>query len=757
MPITKTQTTINGKLFVLETGKYAEQAGGAVTIQYGDTVVFAAASVSATVRPGIDFFPLTVDFEERLYAAGKIPGSFPRREGRPSEEAVLTARLADRPIRPLFPKGFRNDTQIVIYALSADQEHDPDVLAVNAASAALAISPAPFGGPIGCVRVGTVNGKLTLNPTIPQMEQSEMDLVVAGTRDRVMMLEAGANEVPEDRMIEAIELAQAGIAATIDVQEELVRLVGKPKIQWIPEKVEAGKDSRITRYLADRIRAKVRHPDKAQREAGLDEVRREAVAALATADGDISEADVALTFDALLKNEVRRAILEEGIRPDGRGLTDIRQLDIEVGLLPRTHGSALFKRGQTQILSVTTLGPTADEQIIDTLSPVDSKRYMHHYNFPPFSVGEVRPLRGAGRREIGHGALAERALVPVIPTKEEFPYTIRVVSETFSSNGSTSMASTCGSTLSLMDAGVPIKAMIAGISIGLVTADPPGGAREGDDFRLLTDIQGMEDNYGDMDFKVAGSEKGITGIQLDIKIHGLTKEVVRGAIRQAREARMTILETMRRVIDRPRAELSHWAPRIETIKIHPDKIREVIGPGGKMIRAIQSESDSNIEVEDDGTVRITGAKAEGRERAKQMILGLTKEPEVGEVYDGKVTRIMSIGAFVEYLPGKEGLVRVSELPGERVNRVEDVVKVGDAVKVKVAEVDRQGRVNLSMRSVGEEGTRAYEERQRAERDRYRTREGGDGGERRGPPGGFRRGPGGPGGFGGPRRSGPPRD
>jgi len=745
MPITTSQTTINGKPFVFETGKLAEQAGGAVTVRSGDTVVFAAASVSPTVRPGIDFFPLTVDFEERLYAAGKIPGSFPRREGRPSEEAILTARLADRPIRPLFPKGFRNDTQIILYALSADQEHDPDVLAVNAASAALAISPAPFAGPIGCVRVGTVNGTLTLNPTIPEMEQSEMDLVVAGTRDRVMMLEAGANEVPEARMIEAIELAQAGIAASIDAQEELVRQVGKPKIQWIPEKVETEKGLRITEWLSDRVRAKVRHADKAQREAGLDEVRREAVAALVKEDGDLTEADVAMTFDTVLKKEVRRAILEEGIRPDGRGLKDIRTLEIEVGILPRTHGSALFKRGQTQILSITTLGPTADEQIIDTLSPVDSKRYMHHYNFPPFSVGEVRPLRGAGRREIGHGALAERALLPVIPTKVEFPYTIRVVSETFSSNGSTSMASTCGSTLSLMDAGVPIKAMIGGISVGLVSG-------EGDDYRLLTDIQGMEDNYGDMDFKVTGSEKGITGIQLDIKIHGLTKEIVRGAIMQAREARMVILDAMKKVIDRPREDLSRWAPRIETIKIHPDKIRELIGPGGKMIRAIQSESETTIEVEDDGTVRVTGAKALGREKAIQMIMGLTKEPEVGEVYDGKVTRIMSIGAFVEYLPGKEGLVRVSELSGDRVNRVEDVVKVGDSVKVKVAEVDRQGRVNLSMRSVGEEGTQAYEERQRGERDRYRAREGGDGGDRRGPPGGFRRGPGGP-----PRRSGPPRD
>ncbi len=739
MPITRAQTTINGKPFVFETGKLAEQAGGAVTLRFGDTVVFAAASVSASIRPGIDFFPLTVDFEERLYAAGKIPGSFPRREGRPSEEAILTARLTDRPIRPLFPKGFRNDTQIILYALSADQENDPDVLAVNAASAALSISPAPFQGPIACVRVGTVDGKLTLNPTIQEMEKSELDLVVAGTRDKVMMMEAGANEVSEDVVLQAIDLAKTGITAICDAQEELIRAVGKPKIKWEPEKVDAEKGLRVTQYLEERVRAKVRHPDKAQREAGLDEVRKEAIAALVTPDGDISDSDVILTFENVLEKEFRRAVLEEGLRPDGRGLKDIRPLEIEVGVLPRTHGSGLFKRGQTQILSICTLGPTADEQIIDTLSPVDSKRYMHHYNFPPFSVGEVRPLRGAGRREIGHGALAERALLPVVPSKEEFPYTIRVVSETFSSNGSTSMASTCGSTLALMDAGVPIKSMIGGISVGLVTDDRGG-------FRLLTDIQGMEDHYGDMDFKVTGSEKGITAIQLDIKIDGLSREIVAGALAQAREARLVILEAMRKVIDGPRGELSHWAPRIETVKIHPDKIREVIGPGGKMIRAIQSESGTTIEVEDDGTVRITGAKADGREKARRMIEGLTKEPEVGEVFEGKVTRIMSIGAFVEYLPGKEGLVRVSELGPERVNRVEDVVKVGDAVRVKVAEVDRQGRVNLSMRSVVEEGTDAYEQRQRAERERYRER-GGDG-ER----GGFRRGPGGP-----PfRRSGPPR-
>src|SRR3989441_2857536 len=746
MSITRAQAVINGKPLVFETGKLAEQAGGAVTVRFGDPIVFAAATVSPTIRPGIDFFPLTVDFEERLYAAGKIPGSFPRREGRPSEEGILTARLTDRPIRPLFPKGFRNDVQIVVSPCSADQENEPDILSVNAASAALAISNAPFDGPIGCVRVGTVDGTLTLNPTIQELETSEMDFVIAGTRDAIMMLEAGANQVTEERFVEALRLAQPAIAELITAQEALVRAVGKPKIEWTPEKVDPAKEARVAEFFKDRIRGKVRNPDKAQREVGLDELKREGIAALVSrgaseggvAPSDsISETDVSLTFDALLKKEIRRAILDEGIRPDGRGLKDIRPLTIEVGVLPRTHGSALFQRGQTQILSVVTLGPGGDEQIIDTLSPVESKRYMHHYNFPPYSVGEVRPLRGASRRDIGHGALAERALLPVIPLKEEFPYTIRVVSETLSSNGCTSMASPCGSTLSLMDAGVPIKAMIGGISIGLVT-DEGGG------YKLLTDIQGMEDNYGDMDFKVTGSERGITGIQLDIKVRGLSIEIIKSALAQAREARMTILDAMRQVIDKPRPDLSRWAPRIETIKIPPDKVREVIGPGGKMVRAIQAETATTIELEDDGTVRITGAKAEGREKARAMIEGLTKEPEVGEVYQGKVTRIMSIGAFVEYLPGKEGLVRISELSQDRVGRVEDVVKVGDAVTVKIAEVDRQGRVNLSMRAVNEDGN-DYETRQRAERERYRERDDRGGGPRRGPGGG--------GGF---RRGGPPR-
>src|SRR5713226_5976002 len=735
MAVSQATATINGKPLTFETGRYAKQAGGAVTVRYGDTVVFAAGTVAQTIRQGIDFFPLTVDFEERLYAAGKIPGSFPRREGRPSEEGILTARLVDRPIRPLWPKGFKNDVQIVVSAWSSDQENDYDVLAVNAASAALHISSAPFEGPLGCVRVGTVDGKLTLNPTIQEMLESELDLVVAGTKDSIMMVEAGANQINEDKLIEALGLAQQGIAKLCDAQEELRRAAGKPKLEWTAPARDEARLAPIREFFAQRLRAKLRNPDKAQREAGLDAVKDDATKQFVTPDGKTTADDVAAEWDAVLEHEFRTAVVEENLRPDGRGTKDIRELEIEVGVLPRAHGSAVFRRGQTQVMSVVTLGPSGDEQIIDTLSPVDTKRYMHHYNFPPYSVGEVRMMRGAGRREIGHGALAERALFPVIPTKEEFPYTIRVVSETLESNGSSSMASTCGSTLALMDAGVPIKEMIGGIAMGLVTS--------GDKWTVLTDIQGLEDHYGDMDFKVTGSAKGVTALQMDIKIKGISLDIMRAAFQQAREARLFILEAMRNVISQPRPDLSHWAPRIETIKIQPDKVREVIGPGGKMVRAIQAETGTTIELEDDGTVRITGAKAEGRERARAMIEGLTKEPEVGEVYDGKVTRIMSIGAFVEYLPGKEGLVRVSEISSERVNNVEDAVKVGDKVKVKIAEVDRQGRVNLSIRAVTEENGNSYEERQRAERARYQDREGG--GDR----GGFRRGPGGGGGP--PRR------
>jgi polyribonucleotide nucleotidyltransferase len=741
MAISQAQATISGRPLTFETGKFAKQAGGAVTVRYGDTVVFAAATVAKTTRTGVDFFPLTVDFEERLYAAGKIPGSFPRREGRPSEEGILTARLVDRPIRPLWPKGFRNDVQIIVSAWSSDQENDYDVLAVNAASAALVISNAPFEGPIGCVRVGTVNGRLTLNPTLSQLEESDFDLVVAGTRDSIIMIEAGARHVSEETLVDALRLAQDGIRELCNAQEDLRRQAGKPKIEYIPAVADTAKLAPVRKFLEERLRAKLRNPDKAQREAGLDELKNEAITQYGIEGAATTPEEVTALFEEILEEEFRRAVTEENLRPDGRGTKDIRPLAIEVGVLPRTHGSGLFQRGQTQVLSVATLGPTGDEQIIDTLSPVETKRYMHHYNFPPFSVGEVRMMRGAGRREIGHGALAERAIVPVLPTKEEFPYTIRVVSETLESNGSSSMASTCGSTLALMDAGVPIKEMIGGIAMGLVT--------HGKDYTILTDIQGLEDHYGDMDLKVTGSTHGVTALQMDLKVKGISVDVLGQAFQQAKEARLFILDAMKNVIERPRGELSKYAPRIETIKIHPDKIREVIGPGGKMIRSIQSETGTAIELEDDGTVRITGAKSDGREKAKAMILGMTKEPEVGEVYDGRVTRIMSIGAFVEYLPGKEGLVRVSELSPERVNRVEDVVNIGDTVKVKIAEVDRQGRVNLSIRAVSEENGNGYEERQRAERERYRDREGGDRG------GGFRRGPGG-GGGGGFRRGGPPR-
>jgi polyribonucleotide nucleotidyltransferase len=559
-----------------------------------------------------------------------------------------------------------------------------------------------------------------------------------------MMIEAGANQVSEDMLVEALALAQEGIKAICDAQEELRRQAGKPKLVFAAILPDTNKLAPVLAFLKERLRAKLRNPDKAQREAGLEDLKLEAVAKFALEGGAITADEVGAIYEDVLEEEFRRAVTEENLRPDGRDTKTIRPLSIEVGVLPRTHGSAVFTRGQTQVLSVTTLGPSGDEQIIDTLSPVDTKRYMHHYNFPPFSVGEVRMMRGAGRREIGHGALAERALIPVLPTKEEFPYTIRVVSETLESNGSSSMASTCGSTLSLMDAGVPVKEMIAGIAMGLVMMNGR--------HTVLTDIQGLEDHYGDMDFKICGSAKGVTALQMDIKIKGISLEIMREAFMQAKEARLFILDAMRKVIDGPRADLSKYAPRIDVFKIHPDKIREVIGPGGKMIRAIQTQTGTAIELEDDGTVRVTGAKPEGREKARQMIEGITREPEVGEIFDGKVTRIMSIGAFVEYLPGKEGLVRASEISSERVNRIEDVVKIGDPVKVKIAEVDRQGRVNLSIRAVSEENGNSYEERQRAERARFQDRTEGGGGDR----GGFRRGPGGGGGGGFRPRSGPPR-
>ena len=729
MTTAKVDTQIGSKPMILETGKFAEQAGGAVTVRYGDTVVLATATASKAPREGIDFFPLTVDFEERLYAAGKIPGSFPRREGRPSEYGILTGRLVDRPLRPLFPKGFRNDVQIIVTPLSADQENDADVLAINGASAALAISEIPFDGPVGAVRVGLIDGNFIANPTISELEESDLDMVIAGTYDAILMVEGGAKEVPEERLIGALEFAQPLIRASIDIQRQLAQTAGKPKIEFPVFGVDPVKAQRIREYISERVKQAARNPNKAAREDATEQVRLAAIGVLAPEGADITAAEVTKVFEETLKDAVRSAIIEEGIRPDGRKLDEIREVTCEVGILPRAHGSALFKRGQTQVLSIATLGPSGDEQIIDTLEPVDTKRYMHHYNFPPYSVGETRPLRGPGRREIGHGALAERALLPVVPSKEEFPYTIRVVSEVLSSNGSTSMASTCGSTLALMDAGVPIRAAIGGVAMGLVM-DQGRHA-------VLTDIQGIEDALGDMDFKVTGSRTGVTAVQMDIKIKGLTIEIMRTALEQARQGRMFILDKMEAAIARPRVELSAYAPRIETMKVHPDRIRDIIGPGGKMIRQIQTESGTEIEVEDDGTVRIAGVKPEGREKAKQLINALTKEVEIGEVYTGKVTRIMGLGAFVEIAPGKEGLVKPSELTSEgRPRRIEDVVNIGDEVTVKVVEVDRQGRVNLSIRAVNEPDGDGYRQRQQEEeRDRPPRRDFARSGpgERRGPP------------------------
>ncbi len=855
----KVEAPIGGQSFSLEAGKLAEQADGAVLVRYGDTVLLATA-VSAEPREGIDFFPMTVDYEERMYAAGKIPGGFIKRESRPSEAAILAMRLTDRPIRPLFPKGYKQEVQIVLTVLSADQENDPDILAVNGASAALSVSSIPFLGPIGAVRVGRINGEFVTNPTTSQLEESDLDLVVAGTREAVMMVEAGAKILPESVMADAIVFGQAELQQSIDLQEKLVETAGKPKkLPFLGPKadsvVKLGKalaegasefvvfDLETTAfkpengYIVDIAALKVRNGEVADRfeslvnpgrsivghqihgisdedvagaptaaevlsrfaewvgeaplvahnvafdvpfilrhlpndtgwkpsavfdtlelayqlypDAGAyklgdlvrfvfgrdhvtahrampdaeataelfinltdglagrldavrtdiaDEVRRARESYNRSEQGDRLE-DIrrrhgigSALMDVLTKATVRELVLNENIRIDGRDTTTIRPISVEVGVLPRTHGSGIFTRGQTQALSIATLGPGSDVQRLDTISPETEKRYLHHYNFPPYSVGEARPMRGPGRREIGHGALAERALLPVLPSVEEFPYIIRVVSEVVSSNGSTSMASTCGSTLSLMDAGVPIKAPVAGAAMGLIT-DPATGR-----YAVLTDITGKEDAYGDMDFKVAGTADGVTALQMDIKVAGITSETLRDALEQARQARLHILGKMTEVISASREELSPYAPRITTIKIPVDKIRDVIGAGGKVIRQITAETGTQINVEDDGTIQIAATDGEAAKKAIAWIEGLTKDVEVGKEYLGKVTRIMNFGAFVEILPGKEGLVHISQLADYRVPRVEDVVSIGDELMVVVTEIDRMGRVNLSRRAAME--------------------------------------------------------
>ena len=855
----KVEAPIGGQSFSLEAGKLAEQADGAVLVRYGDTVLLATA-VSAEPREGIDFFPMTVDYEERMYAAGKIPGGFIKRESRPSEAAILAMRLTDRPIRPLFPKGYKQEVQIVLTVLSADQENDPDILAVNGASAALSVSSIPFLGPIGAVRVGRINGEFVTNPTTSQLEESDLDLVVAGTREAVMMVEAGAKILPESVMADAIVFGQAELQQSIDLQEKLVEAAGKPKkLPFLGPKadsvVKLGKalaegasefvvfDLETTAfkpengYIVDIAALKVRNGEVADRfeslvnpgrsivghqihgisdedvagaptaaevlsrfaewvgeaplvahnvafdvpfilrhlpndtgwkpsgvfdtlelayqlypDAGAyklgdlvrfvfgrdhvtahrampdaeataelfinltdglagrldavrtdiaDEVRRARESYNRSEQGDRLE-DIrrrhgigSALMDVLTKATVRELVLNENTRIDGRDTTTIRPISVEVGVLPRTHGSGIFTRGQTQALSIATLGPGSDVQRLDTISPETEKRYLHHYNFPPYSVGEARPMRGPGRREIGHGALAERALLPVLPSVEEFPYIIRVVSEVVSSNGSTSMASTCGSTLSLMDAGVPIKAPVAGAAMGLIT-DPATGR-----YAVLTDITGKEDAYGDMDFKVAGTADGVTALQMDIKVAGITSETLRDALEQARQARLHILGKMTEVISASREELSPFAPRITTIKIPVDKIRDVIGAGGKVIRQITAETGTQINVEDDGTIQIAATDGEAAKKAIAWIEGLTKDVEVGKEYLGKVTRIMNFGAFVEILPGKEGLVHISQLADYRVPRVEDVVSIGDELMVVVTEIDRMGRVNLSRRAAME--------------------------------------------------------
>jgi polyribonucleotide nucleotidyltransferase len=683
------QREIGGKPLIVETGALAEQANGAVTVTYGETVVLVTACISTEPREGQDFLPLTVDYEERLYAAGKIPGSFFRREGRPGQEAVLTSRLTDRPLRPLFAKSLRNDVQVVVTVLSADQENPPDILAICGASAALGISNIPFGGPVAAVRVGYIDDEYVLNPTFTQLNQSRLDLVVAGTKDGVIMVEAGAKEVAEDVLLGALKFGQEANQEVIKLQEQLIQACGKPKMEFKEKELSSELQVTVSGIIRDKIGQGPIWKDRADREVVLAKLEKEILEKLG---GNYSAQEISTAFDSGLKQAVRSLILEKGVRPDGRGITDIRPIKCEVGRFPRTHGSGLFIRGQTQVLTIATLGSPSEEQKIDGIGQEESRRYMHHYNFPPFSTGEVKRMGGPGRREIGHGALAERALVPVLPSETDFPYTIRLVSEVLSSNGSTSMASVCGSTLSLMDAGVPIKAPVAGIAMGLVMgADGK--------YAVLTDIEGLEDALGDMDFKVAGTAEGVTALQLDLKVKNIGYEIMEKGLSQARGARMFILERMKETISSSRPELSKYAPRLTKITIDPEKIRTVIGSGGKTIRSIMSEAKVTIDISNDGTILIGSPDEDATKKAIKIIEELTRDVEVGGMYNGRVTRVTNFGAFVEILPGKEGLVHISELADYPAPSVEDVVKVGDEVMVKVTEIDRLGRINLSRRAV----------------------------------------------------------
>ncbi|MCI7249224.1 MAG: polyribonucleotide nucleotidyltransferase [Clostridiales bacterium] len=689
------KTAIGGKLLELEIGKVCELANGQVMVRYGDTVVNVTACASKEPRPDVDFFPLSCDYEEKMYAAGKIPGGFIKREGRPSERAILCSRLMDRPLRPLFPKGFYNDVQVVATVMSIDNDCPSEIAAMIGSSVALAISDIPWDGPTGSVKIGMVDGEFVINPSVAQKELSSIDMTVSGTKEAIMMVEAGANEVPEDIMLDAIMFAHEEIKKIVEFIDQIVAEIGKPKMDIELYKVPEDIDAAVREYAVSKMREAIQTYDKMERLDNMDAVEAETKAHFEEIYPDNAK-DIDNVLYAITKETVRSMILDEGIRPDNRKHDEIRPIWIDNGILPRTHGTGLFKRGQTQVLSIATLGLLSEKQTIDGITEQTEKRYMHHYNFPPYSVGEAGRMKSPGRREIGHGALAERAIIPVLPSEEEFPYAIRVVSEVLSSNGSTSMGSTCGSCLALMDAGVPIKAPVAGIAMGLIERVEEDGSSK---FAILSDIQGMEDFLGDMDFKVTGTAKGVTAIQMDIKVHGLSREILEKALKQAREGRMHIMKEMLEVLPEPKKEMSPWAPRIITIQIKPDQIRTVIGKGGETINGIIERTGVKIDINDEGMVFIASPDAEGLEKAKKEIEMLTKDPEPGEIYEGKVTRVMNFGAFIEILPGKEGLLHISKMAKERVEKVEDVMNVGDVVTVKVTEIDSQNRINLSRKEL----------------------------------------------------------
>jgi polyribonucleotide nucleotidyltransferase len=729
----KYTAVVGNKTVTIETGKLAGQAGGALTLGIEDAIVFASATMGG-VREGIDFFPLSVEYEERLYAGGKIPGSFFRREGRASTEAILTARLTDRPLRPLFQDGMRNEVQIIMYSFSSDGVNPLDILAINAASAAIMISDIPWGGPVGAVRVGRVDGEFVINPTFAEMDASDLDLRIAGTKDAILMVECGANEIPEDVMVAALELGHKSIQPIIDLQLQMAAEIGKPKreVQLFLPSEEA------TKKVFDRVSGPMNELldkplSKVEFYSGMTEIKEAAETEFCTVPEGANPADFMAVnefreaFELAEQAVVRERILGMGKRPDGRAPTEVRPIWCDVNISPRAHGTGLFTRGETQILSFATLGTLGEAQELDNLSPNDTKRYMHHYNFPPFSVGETRPLRGQSRREVGHGALAERALEPVLPAEESFPYAIRVVSEALSSNGSTSMGSVCGSTLALMDAGVPIKAPVSGVAMGLIT-DESGR------YKILTDIQGTEDHLGDMDFKVAGTTQGITALQMDIKISGLSTQMMKEALEQANTARMTIMEKMLAVLPEPRADLKPHAPRIITVKIPIDKIGALIGPGGKNIRALQEETGTKIDISDDGTVYIASTNGDSAKAVQERLDAMNETPIPGNIYTGKVVRIESFGAFVNIMPGIDGLVHISQLANERVNSVEDICELGDELTVMVTDIDPQGKVRLSRQAVLE-GWSVEEAREKDKGGGGRNGGGGRGGDRGGRGGG----------------------